>query len=141
MEQGKKIQNDRMPPPFLSSFPAVSSSSSASTSSKISVAVTTEEVEPVVNALKQAFGLDLFGFDILITSSESSQVQEGGVDSDEIDQCPKRQMLVVDVNYFPSYKEVSNFPSLLAQYLTQRAVDSRRQQQQQQHRPMYQKHG
>ena len=142
MEQGKKIQHDRIPPPFLSSFPVASSSSSTTTSSrKPSVAVTTEEVEPVVNVLKQAFGLDLFGFDILITSSESSQFQEAGDDGDEIDQSPKRQMLVVDVNYFPSYKEVSNFPSLLAQYLTQRAIDSRRQQQHQQHRPMYQKHG
>jgi inositol-1,3,4-trisphosphate 5/6-kinase/inositol-tetrakisphosphate 1-kinase len=32
---------------------------------------------------------------------------------------------VVDVNYFPGYKEVPRFPALLAQYLTQKAVESR----------------
>jgi inositol-1,3,4-trisphosphate 5/6-kinase/inositol-tetrakisphosphate 1-kinase len=66
--------------------------------------VSVEEIQPVVTALKQAFGLELFGFDILVTFSE---------------------FLVVDVNYFPSYKEVSNFPMLLANYLTQRAIDGR----------------
>jgi inositol-1,3,4-trisphosphate 5/6-kinase/inositol-tetrakisphosphate 1-kinase len=69
-----------------------------------SPAVCVNEIQPVVTALKQAFGLELFGFDILVTSHE---------------------FLVVDVNYFPSYKEVSNFPSLLANYLTQRAIDGR----------------
>lgn len=85
-----------------------------------SVTVTTEEVQPIVEKLKEAFGLELFGFDILITSSELGSQECLNDDSN------KRQMLVVDVNYFPSYKEVSNFASLLAQYLTQRALDSRR---------------
>ena len=68
----------------------------------------------------------MFGFDILIASnSDAPPTVEGDGDQDD---SKKRQMLVVDVNYFPSYKEVSNFPSLLAQYLTQRAVDSRRRQ-------------
>jgi len=53
--------------------------------------VTREEIEPVTNALRSAFGLDLFGFDVL--------VKEGGND---------REILVVDVNYFPGYKEVQN---------------------------------
>lgn len=70
--------------------------------------VTVEEIRPVVSVLAKAFGLELFGFDILVTSAPQP-----------------REFLVVDVNYFPSYKEVSNFPSLLANYLTQRAVDGR----------------
>ena len=37
----------------------------------------------------------------------------------------QKKLLVVDVNYFPSYKEMSNFPSLLAQYLTEKAVQGR----------------
>jgi inositol-1,3,4-trisphosphate 5/6-kinase/inositol-tetrakisphosphate 1-kinase len=74
----------------------------------VPVVVTVEEIMPVVNALKQAFGLELFGFDVLIVSDQAT-------------------MLVVDVNYFPSYKEVSNFPSLLAQYLMDRAIHGRRQ--------------
>lgn len=76
------------------------------------VVVTAEEIQPIVDALKGAFGLELFGFDVLITSRQSSDT-------------PPR-MLVVDVNYFPSYKEVRNFPALLAKYLTDQAIESRR---------------
>lgn len=71
--------------------------------------VTRDEIEPVTNALRSAFGLDLFGFDVLVKHGE---------------RCDK-EILVVDVNYFPGYKEVPNFASLLAQYLTQKAVESR----------------
>lgn len=63
------------------------------------------EVAPIVGALKQVFGLELFGFDVL---------------------CSDNRLLVVDVNYFPSFKEVSNFPSLLAKFLVQRAVQKRK---------------
>jgi hypothetical protein len=83
--------------------------------------VTSEELEPVTNAIRDAFGLKLFGFDVIVKhdqqncpSSGSGSANEGG-----------REILVVDVNYFPGYKEVPNFPSLLAQYLTQKAVESR----------------
>ena len=79
-----------------------SSSSHHSTST-----VTVEEVKPIVDVLKRAFGLELFGFDILMGSNNG-------------------ECFVVDVNYFPSYKEVPNFPSLLAQYLTQRVLEQRR---------------
>jgi inositol-1,3,4-trisphosphate 5/6-kinase / inositol-tetrakisphosphate 1-kinase len=100
--------------PYLSSIARCSSSSP-------SLTVTAEEVQPIVDTLKKAFGLELFGFDILITSRDENEGRQGE------DRVSERQMLVVDVNYFPSYKEVDNFPSLLAQYLTQRAIDSRRQ--------------
>jgi glutathione synthase/RimK-type ligase-like ATP-grasp enzyme len=69
--------------------------------------VTADEIRPIVTALKAAFGLELFGFDILVTSA------------------PDDRLLVVDVNYFPSYKEVPNFPALLAKYLTDRAIERR----------------
>ena len=84
-----------------------------STSSSNVTPVTEEEVRPLVQALKQAFGLDLFGFDILIKNSSSQTTQTPA-------------WLVVDVNYFPSYKEVPNFPSLLAHYLTQRVLEQRK---------------
>lgn len=77
--------------------------------------VTADEVRPVVDVLKEAFGLELFGFDILVTDC----VRHGQSGRTQL------EMLVVDVNYFPSYKEVTNFPSLLAQYLTQRAIEGR----------------
>eukprot|EP00980_Cylindrotheca_fusiformis_P008425 scaffold1784_cov116-Cylindrotheca_fusiformis.AAC.5 len=69
--------------------------------------VTPEEVLPLVHALKKAFGLELFGFDILFSRE-------------------RNEWLVVDVNYFPSYKEVPNFPNQLAQYLTQRVLRKRK---------------
>mmetsp|Transcript_8868 Transcript_8868/g.19904 ORF Transcript_8868/g.19904 Transcript_8868/m.19904 type:complete len:777 (-) Transcript_8868:237-2567(-) len=77
--------------------------------------VTKDEIEPVTAALRGAFGLELFGFDVLVKHNQNNPV--GNNDDKEI--------LVVDVNYFPGYKEVPNFPSLLAQYLTQKAVESR----------------
>lgn len=73
-----------------------------------SIPVTPDEVMPVVDSLKKAFGLELFGFDILISSQHN-------------------EWLVVDVNYFPSYKEVPDFPRQLANYLTQRVLRQRRQ--------------
>lgn len=71
--------------------------------------VTADEIRPLSNTLGKAFGLQLFGFDILVTKGDDGQ----------------KKLLVVDVNYFPSYKEMSNFPSLLAQYLTEKAVQGR----------------
>ncbi len=71
------------------------------------VSVTSDEIRPVVESLREAFGLELFGFDILLSQEN-------------------QEWLVVDVNYFPSYKEVPNFPSLLAHYLTQRVLEQRR---------------
>lgn len=67
--------------------------------------LTSAEVAPIVAVLKLAFGLELFGFDILASN---------------------QRLFVVDVNYFPSFKEVSNFPSLLAKYLVQLAVQKRK---------------
>lgn len=101
------------PDSYLTHHPTISSPGKSQP-----VAVTSEEVQPIADVLKRAFGLELFGFDILMTSVGSKDF----IANSEIE----RRMLVVDVNYFPSYKEVSNFPSLLAQYLTQRAIDRRR---------------
>lgn len=70
--------------------------------------ITSQEVQPVVETLRKSFQLELFGFDVLVHT-----------DGNEI--------MVVDVNYFPSYKEVLNFPKYLARYLTKRAIDARKQ--------------
>jgi Inositol 1,3,4-trisphosphate 5/6-kinase ATP-grasp domain len=83
----------------------------ASTLSGSIMTVKDEDLQSLVPLMKQAFGLELFGFDVLRTSSS--------LDGDS-------RLLVVDVNYFPSYKEVPNFPALLAQYLTDRAIDFRK---------------
>lgn len=72
--------------------------------------VTSAEIRPVADCIRRAFGLELFGFDVLVTSFQNGR---------------ERKMLVVDVNYFPSYKEVPNFSQLLAQYLAQCGVEGR----------------
>jgi inositol-1,3,4-trisphosphate 5/6-kinase/inositol-tetrakisphosphate 1-kinase len=78
----------------------------ADTNSASRCPVTAEEVRPIVQALKSAFSLELFGFDVICASDNNS-------------------LLVVDVNYFPSYKEVPKFAALLAKYLTDRALERR----------------
>jgi inositol-1,3,4-trisphosphate 5/6-kinase / inositol-tetrakisphosphate 1-kinase len=72
--------------------------------------VTSAEIRPIADCIRRAFGLELFGFDVLVTSFQNEK---------------EREMLVVDVNYFPSYKEVPNFSQLLAQYLAQCGVEGR----------------
>ena len=62
--------------------------------------VTVAEIRPIADTIRKAFGLELFGFDILVVRTEEN--------------C--KEMLGVDVNYFPSYKEVTNFSKMLAQY-------------------------
>ena len=91
------------------------------------VQVTVDEVRPIVKALKGAFHLELFGFDILITNVATTEPSTHASANPE-NHAVNKMMLVVDVNYFPSYKELTNFPTLLAQYLAQRAVVRRQQQ-------------
>ena len=117
VKEGKYSAKGTPPPAFLSSL-------AKPTATHPKIAVTADEVQPIVDTLKNAFGLELFGFDILIASSNAPTP----VDGDACGNTSRKRMYVVDVNYFPSYKEVSDFPSLLAQYLTQRAVDRRRRQ-------------
>eukprot|EP01083_Nonionella_stella_P064915 169657_1 len=84
--------------------------------------LTAAEIRPVANAIRKAFGLKLFGFDILVTEKEVlKSVAESSPKAEEV----KKEMLVVDVNYFPSYKEVTNFSQLLAQYLAQCGIEGR----------------
>ena len=76
-----------------------------------------DEVKPVADCIRKAFGLEVFGFDILLTVQGSSPAI--------CHEKKLREMLVVDVNYFPSYKEVTNFSTLLAQYLAQCGIEGR----------------
>ena len=73
--------------------------------------LTAAEIRPVADSIRKAFQLELFGFDILVAHKNNA--------------LPQKEMLVVDVNYFPSYKEVTNFSELLAQYLAQCGIEGR----------------
>ena len=85
----------------------LSISSNTANISESDQGVTVAEIRPVADTIRKAFGLELFGFDILVTSGR------------------RKELLVVDVNYFPSYKEVTNFPKMLAQYLAQCGIEGR----------------
>lgn len=70
----------------------------------------------IAQALSHGFGLTLFGFDVIIpTNYVESFVSEHVLYKKQGD------MVVIDVNFFPSYKEVEDFPSRLRQYLRRRA--------------------
>jgi inositol-1,3,4-trisphosphate 5/6-kinase/inositol-tetrakisphosphate 1-kinase len=59
-------------------------------------------------AIREAFGLTLFGFDVITPTNE-----QGGESEIETES----PVMVIDVNYFPSYKEVPDFPQRLKKYL------------------------
>jgi len=59
-----------------------------------------DQLNSIAACLRQAFGLSLFGFDLI--------------------QSTDKHLYVVDLNYFPSYKELENFPDQLRQYLKDR---------------------
>lgn len=95
------FDSQRQPYPTLAEFGFTTNAASTISPPKTPrLVLTATDVAPVVDALRQAFGssLQLFGFDVIYG-----------------DGC----LWVIDVNYFPSYKEVGNFPTLLANVLAQ----------------------
>ena len=67
-----------------------------------------EQLEGIAQSLSDCFGLSLFGFDIIAPTVVDGRVED-------------RPLLIVDVNFFPSYKEVPDFPFLLRAHLRKRA--------------------
>ena len=57
-------------------------------------------------AISARFGLSLFGFDVILPVDDEDKI------------------FVIDVNFFPSYKEVSDFPSKLRNYFRKKAVST-----------------
>eukprot|EP00762_Andalucia_godoyi_P000037 ANDGO_02305.mRNA.1 Inositol-tetrakisphosphate 1-kinase 1 len=72
----------------------------------------------IAKSIHSAFGLHLFGFDVLIPSRDASAA------SDPTD--PEQQYLVVDVNYFPSYKKTPNIYAVLLEFTSQLIATRRR---------------
>jgi hypothetical protein len=72
-------------------------------------------------ALKIAdgFGLSLFGFDVIIPYDSSSFLDHH--EEDPILMIGRPPLMVIDVNYFPSFKEVSDFPERLREFIRRRA--------------------
>jgi inositol-1,3,4-trisphosphate 5/6-kinase/inositol-tetrakisphosphate 1-kinase len=68
--------------------------------------LTLSDVTPIANTISKQFGLTLFGFDLLVHVNENGE----------------REIVVVDVNYFPSYKEMKGeFKEHLEEYLVGKA--------------------
>ena len=96
--------------------------------------------------MREQFGLSLFGFDVIFTNedlnnlknyhsltsssssssattnSSSSNSSNHKSDFTQQQQQPPISMYVIDVNYFPSYKEVADFPSRLRKFLKSTAA-------------------
>jgi len=68
-----------------------------------------ERFERIAEDLREGFGLTLFGFDVILPKTYHRN------SDDALD------FVVIDVNFFPSYKEVEDFPSRLRQFLRRRA--------------------
>ena len=68
--------------------------------------------------ISKEFGLTLFGFDVIIPSNNDITINnEVNVDLE-----PALPLLtIIDVNYFPSYKEVTDFPIKLRKYLRKKS--------------------
>lgn len=60
-------------------------------------------VRAIGERIREALGLTLFGFDVIV--SDATQ-----------------ELFVIDVNYFPSYKELDDFSSALRKHIKQRCA-------------------
>jgi hypothetical protein len=60
--------------------------------------------------VSDGFSLTLFGFDVIIPVYDKSP---------ELDK--DTQLVIIDINFFPSYKEIPDFPDKLCKYMRKRA--------------------
>jgi hypothetical protein len=73
--------------------------------------------------ISSGFGLSLFGFDVIVpVKSRIGGDCEVAICEPSLDIID--DLVVIDVNFFPSYKEVKDFPERLCSYLLKRAGKS-----------------
>ncbi|GMI42988.1 hypothetical protein TrCOL_g3857 [Triparma columacea] len=86
--------------------------------------LTIEEVKPIADDIRKTFGLDLFGFDVLVRSCGSRSSPPSSLPPLSGGGEGGKELVVVDVNYFPSYKEMyEDFPAMLAEFLVAKAIE------------------
>jgi hypothetical protein len=87
-------------------------------------------------AIRKEFQLSLFGFDAIfpiVSSVDNANNLNTDLHNQSIDQNSTMkknllQFLVIDINYFPSYKEVPDFPVKFRQFLRKKASERERTQ-------------
>lgn len=75
-----------------------------------------ERFHATARLLRHGMGLSLFGFDVIVPTGEPTPCASSA---------DGRDLVVIDVNFFPSYKEVVDFPTRLREFLRQRGGLSR----------------
>lgn len=86
----------------------------------LELAAMQEKFDTAASVISSGFGLTLFGFDVMIPVSDHCSTHASTVEGRIIDSL-SRQLFIIDVNFFPSYKEVRDFPDQLCSYLRKRA--------------------
>ena len=76
-----------------------------------------ERFRATAAAIRNEFGLTLFGFDAILPVQHSNSADLCGTGA-------AAEVVVIDVNYFPSYKEVCDFPHRLKRFLASRKAMS-----------------
>jgi hypothetical protein len=71
-----------------------------------------EKFRKAARLIAEEFGLSLFGFDVIIPIAYNN--------NDRVDY--ESELVVIDVNFFPSYKEIPDFPHRLRSFLRQSAL-------------------
>lgn len=104
----------------------------------VKLPVAYERFRETAEVIKHEFGLTLFGFDVIIPIDDNVDDNDGVEDCivDNVDGCvdtysnsssnihsnsQDATIMVIDINYFPSYKEVKDFPSRLRRFLRSKA--------------------
>jgi glutathione synthase/RimK-type ligase-like ATP-grasp enzyme len=76
----------------------------------------------IAQEISSEFGLSLFGFDVIVPLKPNASpspdttmaFHESNIDENS-------RFVVIDVNFFPSYKEVKDFPSRLRSFLREKS--------------------
>jgi hypothetical protein len=122
----QKGKNSRFNPTFNPAFNATSESNNCNV---VKLPVAYDRFRETAKVIKQEFGLTLFGFDVIVPINDN--IDDNGVE-DYIDGYSSSSsnirsnsqdptIMVIDINYFPSYKEVIDFPSRLRRFLRSKA--------------------
>ena len=81
-----------------------------------------EAFKNAAQAIRKEFELSLFGFDVVRPSRESRARRNNGECGG--DEEMGSELVIIDVNYFPSYKEVADFPQKFRAFLAAKAAEA-----------------